>query len=98
MGHINCDFWETQDNTVAGATKLRGCLTLMLPCSDVIWSQGVYKDGMAAPTFLVFSNCEEILVIMPSAATKDSRDSTCGKGQFPCAPCVTSMRAKTTFC
>lgn len=28
-------------------------------------------------TFRVFSNCEEILVIMPSAATKDSRDSTC---------------------
>ena len=60
----------------------------MLPCSDVIWSQGVYKVGMAAPTFLVFSNCEEILVIMPSAATKDSRDSTCGKDPSFLAPLV----------
>ena len=50
---------------------------------------------MAAPTFLVFSNCEEILVIMPSAATKDSRDSTCGQRHFLATLCVTSMRAKT---
>ena len=35
------------------------------------------------PAFLVFSNCDEILVIMPSAATKDSRDSTCGMNHFP---------------
>ena len=30
-------------------------------------------------TLRVFSNCELILVIMPMAATKDSRDSTCNR-------------------
>ena len=38
---------------------------------------GCERSGQAL-AFLVFSNCEEILVIMPRAATNDSRDSTCG--------------------
>jgi hypothetical protein len=39
---------------------------------------GCERIGQAL-AFLVFSNCEEILVIMPRAATNDSRDSTCGR-------------------
>lgn len=37
------------------------------------------NGGVSMITLRVFSNWELILVIMPSAATKDSRDSTCSR-------------------